>query len=71
MIAKRINRDLQQKIDLYVNSKLSPEEVDELWGELIQDEYLIDYLKTVANTKAVIESGRSKPKNFSLQNPAR
>ncbi|HKK45832.1 MAG TPA: hypothetical protein VJ964_09935 [Balneolaceae bacterium] len=71
MSENRINKDLEEKIDLYINGQLSQEEVDELWVELIQDDYLIDYLKTVANTKAVIESGRSKAKNISLQNPVK
>lgn len=68
MIESRINKELEKKIDLYVNGRLSQEEVEELWVELIQDEHHIDYLKTVANTKAVIESERSRTKIFSLQN---
>lgn len=68
MIESRIDKELEEKIDLYINGQLSQEEVDELWVELIQDEYHIDYLKTVANTKAVLESERGKAKIFSLQN---
>ncbi len=56
MIESHLNKDLEEKIDLYVNGQLSQEEVDELWAELIQDDNQLDYLKTVANTKAVIEA---------------
>lgn len=68
MIESRINKELEEKIDLYINGQLSHEEVEELWVELIQDEYYIDYLKTVANTKAVIEADRSRSNIYSLQN---
>lgn len=62
MIESHKNKDLEEKIDLYVNGQLSQDEIDELWVELIQDGDQLDYLKTVANTKAVIESEREKPK---------
>ncbi len=58
MIESNFDRDLERKIDLYINGKLSQEEVDELWAELIQDEYYLDYTKSVANLKSVIESER-------------
>lgn len=58
MIESNFNKDLERKIDLYINGKLSSEQVDELWSELIQDEYYLDYAKSVANLKAVIESER-------------
>ncbi|MDR8392107.1 hypothetical protein NC796_13215 [Aliifodinibius sp. S!AR15-10] len=67
MIESHINKELEEKIDLYINGQLSREEVDELWAELIQDGNQLDYLKTVANTKAVIESERKKSKVFSLK----
>lgn len=71
MLENRISKELQERIDLYINGQLSQKEVDELWVELIQDEFLIDYLKTVANIKAVIESRRSTEKPFGLQNQVR
>ncbi len=55
MIESKINKELERKIDLYVNGKLDAEQVDELWSELIQDEYYMDYMKSVANLKAVID----------------
>ncbi|MCP9292368.1 MULTISPECIES: tetratricopeptide repeat protein [Gracilimonas] len=55
MIESKINKELERKIDLYVNGRLDAEQVDELWSELIQDEYYMDYMKSVANLKAVID----------------
>lgn len=55
MIESKVNKDLERKIDLYVNGKLNADEVDELWSELIQDEYYLDYTKSVANLKALID----------------
>ena len=55
MIESKINKDLERKIDLYVNGELDAEQTDELWAELIQDEYYMDYMKSVANVKAVID----------------
>jgi hypothetical protein len=58
MIESNFDRDLERKIDLYINGKLSHDEVDDLWAELIQNEYYLDYTKSVANLKAVIDSER-------------
>lgn len=55
MIESKINKELERKIDLYVNGELNTEQIDELWSELIQDEYYMDYMKSVANLKAVID----------------
>ena len=62
MIESNFRKDLERKIDLYINGRLNQEEVDELWAELIQDEYYLDYTKSVANIKAVIEQKRSQEK---------
>lgn len=59
MIESKINKELERKIDLYVNGKLNAEQTDELWSELIQDEYYMDYMKSVANLKAVIDRKQS------------
>lgn len=67
MIESHIEKQLEEKIDLYVNGQLTHEEIEELWVELIQDEHHLDYLKTVANTKAVIESNRNKAKIFDFK----
>lgn len=63
MIQNNFNKELERKIDLYVNGKLNSDQADELWAELIQDDYYLDYMKSVANLKAVIEESKSgKPK---------
>lgn len=49
MIESNTRKDIEKKIDLYVAGKLSAREIDELWAELIQDEYYLDYLKTTAS----------------------
>lgn len=67
MFESQNNNQLEEKIDQYVNGQLSQQEIDELWVELIQDEGKLDYLKTVANTKAVLESEEKETKIFSLK----
>lgn len=62
MIESFNKKELEEKIDQYVNGQLSAKEVDELWAELIQDGYHLDYLKSVANLKAVIERKRKERK---------
>ncbi len=63
MIESNLKKDLEYKIDLYINGKLNQEEIDGLWAELIQDGYYLDYTKSVANLKAVIESKRNTKKS--------
>jgi len=60
MIESFNKKEIEGKIDRYVNGLLSPEETDELWSELIQDGYHLDYLKTVANLKEVIKRRKEK-----------
>jgi len=60
MIESFNKKELEEKIDRYINGQLSPEETDELWAELIQDDYHLDYMKSVANVKAVIEEKRKQ-----------
>lgn len=63
MIQNNFNKELERKIDLYINGELNSDQADELWAELIQDDYYLDYMKSVANLKAVIEESRAeKPK---------
>ncbi len=62
MIESFNKKELEEKIDLYINGQLSAEEVDELWSELIQDGYHLDYLKSAANLKAVVERRREERK---------
>lgn len=60
MIESFNKKELEEKIDLYINGQLSAQEVDELWSELIQDGYHLDYLKSAANLKAVVERKREE-----------
>lgn len=62
MIESFNKKGLEEKIDRYINGQLSAQEVDELWSELIQDEYHLDYLKSAANLKAVIKQKREARK---------
>lgn len=76
MTDSKQNIELEEKIDLYLDGKLSASEIDELWTELIQDEYYYDYLKTAASlrgladeTKGEINNEQKQPRIFRL-NPA-
>lgn len=60
MIESFNKRELEEKIDQYINGQLSAQEVDDLWVELIQDDYHLDYLKSAANLKAVVERKREE-----------
>lgn len=55
MIESNRNKDLEKRIGEYVDGKLSSREVDELWAELINNEYYLDYLKSVASLKKIAE----------------
>lgn len=48
--------ELQQKIDSYLAGKLSPEEIDALWAEMVHFPQALDYLKTTAAAKEIIAS---------------
>lgn len=74
MIESKVNKELERKIDLYVNGKLNAEQTDELWAELIQDDYYLDYMKSVANLKSIIDRQKAaKPaaKIYSIQKVVR
>lgn len=55
MIESNRNKDLEKRIEAYVDGKLSAAEVDELWAELINNEYYYDYMKSVASLKKISE----------------
>lgn len=70
MIQSNYNKGLEEKIERYLNGELNVEQVDELWVELIQDEYYLDYMKSVANLKEIIKTKReqaAKPKELPLR----
>lgn len=61
-----ITSELERKIDLYIHGKLSKDEVDELWAELIQADEYLDYLESAANLKQVIEEREQTPSRLYL-----
>lgn len=65
MTESKHNLELEEKIDLYLDGKLSAAEVDELWAELIQDEYYYDYLKTAASLKGLANENKAEKKDES------
>lgn len=67
MIESFSQNKLEEKIDQYVNGQLSQKEVDELWAELIQDGYHLDYLKTVANLKEVVKKKKERRKALKMK----
>ncbi len=61
MIESTIREDIEQKIDDYIQEELSATEIDELWAELIEDDYYLDYLKSAAALKKIVnENGQKK-----------
>lgn len=62
MIESFNEKEIEKKIDQYINGQLSAEEVDELWAELIRDGYHLEYLKSAANLKKLIERKREQRK---------
>jgi tetratricopeptide (TPR) repeat protein len=55
MIESNRNKDLENRIEAYVDGNLSPREIDELWAELLDNEYYYDYMKSVASLKKISE----------------
>lgn len=68
MIESNRNKDLERRIEQYVEGNLSPQQVDELWAELINNEYYLDYMKSAVNLKKIAEEREietKKPKENS------
>lgn len=56
-----IHKDkIDKKIEQYVNGELSEKQIESLWAELIRDDHHIDYLKSVANLKQLIQEKKRK-----------
>jgi tetratricopeptide (TPR) repeat protein len=70
MKLKKMKPALERKIDLYVHGKLDDEQIDDLWAELIQDEHALDYLKTVASLKGIVEEESGIHHKFEKQTVA-
>ncbi len=54
------NEELKGKIEQYLDGQLSPREVDELWAELVEKGEYLDYMKSVANLKSVVEEKKEE-----------
>jgi len=65
MIESNRNIELEKRIEEYVDGRLSPQEVDELWAELINNEYYLDYMKSVASLKKIGEERQRKSEEVS------
>lgn len=64
MIESNINNELEKKIDQYVGGNLNEEEIDELWSEVIFDDYYYDYMKTVASLKGLANGEKKSNIHF-------
>lgn len=62
MIESNRNKDLEKRIEAYVDGNLSPREIDELWIELLDNEYYYDYMKSVASLKKIAEDKENESK---------
>lgn len=60
MIESNRNKDLEKRIEAYVDGDLSPREIDELWAELLDNEYYYDYMTSVASMKKIAEDRQEK-----------
>jgi tetratricopeptide (TPR) repeat protein len=60
MIESNRNKDLEKRIEAYVDGELSAREIDELWAELLDNEYYYDYMKSVASMKKIAEDRQEK-----------
>lgn len=60
MIESNRNKDLEKRIEAYVDGDLSTREIDELWAELLDNEYYYDYMKSVASMKKIAEDRQEK-----------
>ncbi|MEX2600164.1 MAG: tetratricopeptide repeat protein [Balneolaceae bacterium] len=57
-----IPEELERKIDQFIRNRMTPEEIDDLWVELLQEEEYIEYLQTSANLKEIVRR-RTKSKS--------
>lgn len=71
MIESNRNKDLEKRIEAYVDGNLSPREIDELWIELLDNEYYYDYMKSVASLKKIAEDKENESKLQSIESQKR
>jgi len=60
MIERNTANNIKHQIDLYINGRLNEQQVEELWAELVQNDDYMDYMKTAANVKAIVEEERAQ-----------
>jgi len=60
MIESNRNRKLEKRIEEYVDGKLNSNEIDELWAELINNEYYFDYMQSLATLKKIAQDRQAK-----------
>lgn len=60
MIESNRNSKLEKRIEEYVDGKLTSGEIDELWAELINNEYYLDYMQSVASLKKIAEKRQAE-----------
>lgn len=61
---------IKEKIDSYIDGKLNEQEIEELWGVLIEHGEYYDYMKTAANLKAINTSANTAATIRFLRKPA-
>lgn len=66
MIESNTKKDLENRIEEYLEGELTATQIDELWAELIQDDYYYDYLKTAASIKGLSKKRNKNAKIFEL-----
>lgn len=50
---QELNYDIENRIDLYLKGRLSQDQIDDLWVELIENPECYDYLKTVVSLRNI------------------
>lgn len=50
----------EEQVDKYLDGQLGRKQIEELWIDMVKDPSRLEYVKTVANTKEVIQNMRSE-----------
>lgn len=58
-MVRKINIELQERMEKYINGSLSVQEIDELWAVLITSDYYLNYLYTLDNLKAIFKTEKA------------
>lgn len=60
MSTNKNHKDIERRIDQYLNGQLSDDEIEDLWADIVQSQEHLDYLNTMANLKEVVGNKRKK-----------